>query len=54
MDGFQSKYTMDNETAGKIKNAIGEELFAKSVAEWLKKHKETIIVLKASDRFKVK
>lgn len=54
VDGFQSKYIMDNETAGKIKNAIGEELFAKSVAEWLKKHKETIIVLKASDRFKVK
>ena len=54
VDEFMSKYTMDNETEGKIRNAIGEALFTKSVAEWLKKHKETIIVLKASDRFKVK
>ncbi len=54
VDEFASKYTIDNETETKIRNAIGESLFAKSVAEWLKKHKETIIVLKASDRFKVK
>lgn len=54
VEGFKSKYVMDNETEEKIKNAIGEELFTKSVTEWLKKHKETIIVLKSSDRFKVK
>ena len=54
VDEFMSKYTIDNETEIKIRNAIGEALFAKSVDEWLKKHKETIIVLKASDRFKVK
>lgn len=54
VEDFMSKYTMDNETEGKIRNAIGEALFAKSVTEWLKKHKETIIVLKASDRFKVR
>ena len=54
VDDFMSKYTMDNETESKIREAIGEALFAKSVTEWLQKHKETIIVLKASDRFKVK
>ena len=54
VDDFMSKYTMDNETESKIRDAIGEALFAKSVTEWLQKHKETIIVLKASDRFKVK
>ncbi len=54
VDEFMSKYTVDNETEDKIRNAIGESLFAKSVDEWLKKHKETIIVLKSSDRFKVK
>ena len=45
---------VENETESKIREAIGEALFAKSVTEWLQKHKETIIVLKASDRFKVK
>lgn len=54
VDDFSSKYNIDNETETKIRNAIGESLFAKSVEEWLKKHKETIIVLKSSDRFKVK
>ncbi len=54
VDEFISKYTMDEETESKIRNAIGESLFAKSVTEWLTKHKETIIVLKSSDRLKVK
>ena len=51
---FKSKYDMDEATREKIRQAIGEKLFAEAVDKWMKKSKETVIVLKSNEKFKVK
>lgn len=51
---FKSKYDVDEATREKIRQAIGEKLFAEAVDKWMKKSKETIIVLKSNEKFKVK
>lgn len=51
---FKSKYEIDDATREKIRAAIGEKLFAEAVEKWMKKSRESIVVLRASEKFKVK
>ena len=53
VEDFISKYEIDDNTKQKIQNAIGEKLFQQAVDKWMKKNKESIVVFRASDKFKV-
>lgn len=51
---FKSKYEIDDATRQKIREAIGEKLFAEAVEKWMKKSRESVVVLRANEKFKVK
>ena len=51
---FKSKYEMDDEVREKIRAAIGEQLFNEAVEKWMKKSRDSVVVLRAADKFKVK
>ncbi len=53
VDDFKSKYDIDIGVREKIKAAIGEKLFQQAVDKWMKKNKDSIVVFKAADKFKV-
>lgn len=54
VNNFKSKYDMSEETRQKIREAIGEKLFNEAVEKWMKKNRESIVVLRANEKFKVK
>ena len=51
---FKSKYEMDEAVREKIRAAIGEQLFNEAVEKWMKKSRDSVVVLRAADKFKVK
>lgn len=54
IEDFADKYNFDNETRVKLTNAVGEKLFSNVFNQWLKRNQETIVIIKAGDRFEVK
>lgn len=54
VNGFKSKYEIDDTVRQKIREAIGEKLFAEAVEKWMKKSRESVVVLKSAEKFKVK
>ncbi len=53
IEDFKSKYDIDIAEREKIKAAIGEKLFKKAADKWIAKSRESIVVFKAADKFKV-
>lgn len=53
IDDFKSKYEIDDNIKNKIVQDISEKLFKKVYEDWIRKNKETIVILKATDKFMV-
>ena len=53
VDDFKSKYEIEEDVKNRIIQDISEQLFRNVYEDWIKKNKETIVILKASDKFMV-